>query len=253
MYSRIACASAFVVVSLLIAPRPRVTQGGSVCRCLWHGNPSGDEIRCDAVDVTLTIGVAFGGEPEIADPFSQCPFSTTDVNCSGETDITDVIKVINVAYRASPVAKSFALPCPARGRGSTHGRCKSGSTDLLQEPAGTRPDCLVFEYDGVSTLVIRHVNAAFNCCIDSATADARITADSIILPEREWATFSCECLCLFDLDYWILYLPPGVYQLRVDELNLHLGSESLSTTLDLSSAVSDTLCVIRDYYPWRTP
>jgi hypothetical protein len=35
----------------------------------------------------------------------------TDVNCDSATDIVDVVKVVNVAFRNSPAAQEFCDPC----------------------------------------------------------------------------------------------------------------------------------------------
>ena len=66
-------------------------------------------------------------------------------------------------------------------------------------------------------------------------------------------SLTCDCLCLFDLDYEITNLPPGVYTIRVNEPYLWEGAEVLEFTVDLSAVPSGSHCVYRDHYPWGTP
>ena len=139
------------------------------------------------------------------------------------------------------------------GRLTGYSDCKSGglATSLTGRPTGE--DCIEYDHDSVSTLLLTHVNAGFNCCPDSLTAEIRITEDSIIISETELLTNPCDCLCLFDLDYEITNLPPGTYTIRVNELNLQEGDEILEFTVDLSASPSDEHCLSRNHYPWGTP
>jgi hypothetical protein len=45
----------------------------------------------------------------VIDPI--CPRYRTDVDCTGRTDVVDVIKVINVAIRGSNPATEYCHPC----------------------------------------------------------------------------------------------------------------------------------------------
>jgi hypothetical protein len=61
------------------------------------------------------INRAFRGDPAAID--SACPFGppatdgTTDVNCSGATDVVDVVTMVDVAFRGADPAVKFCKPC----------------------------------------------------------------------------------------------------------------------------------------------
>lgn len=225
------------------------------CACERHADPSGDGIACDVFDVILTIDVAFSGAPPIPDPNLTCPYLTTDVDCSGATDVFDVIKVIQVAFGVSTPAMEFCTPCGPIGRliGSTDCKAHPVANGAESAPAGGTPpdqDCLEYEYDGVSILLLKHVNAGFNCCPDSFAAEFHLAGDTIAIGETEWLTHPCMCLCLFDLDYEIVNLPPRHYTIKIKEPYLWEGAQVLEFTVDLSSSPSGNYCVYRDRYPW---
>ncbi len=115
---------------------------------------------------------------------------------------------------------------------------------------GPHEDCLEFQYNGIDTLVLRHINAGFNCCPGEISAEIDFNNRLITITEREQEQ-GCLCLCLFDLDYEVVNLVPGVYTLRIIEPYVEGGDEILELTLELWSATSGTHCVQRDYYPWN--
>jgi len=80
---------------------------GNYCPC-W-ADPNCDGIRSNLVDVAMTIGVALRGGLSLVDV--SCPTERTDVNCSGFTDIIDVVKTIEVAFRAAKPATTYCNPC----------------------------------------------------------------------------------------------------------------------------------------------
>ena len=114
---------------------------------------------------------------------------------------------------------------------------------------GPYEDCLEFHYNGTDTLVLKHINAGFNCCPGEITAEIYFHSSLITITERE-QEHGCDCLCLFDLDYEVVDLVPGVYTLRIIEPYVEEGDQVLELTLELWSATSDTFCLQRDYYPW---
>jgi hypothetical protein len=90
--------------------------------------------------------------------------------------------------------------------------CK-GSTGLSAPPkaearaAGT--ECVEYEYDGRSVLRLKHVDAGFNCCPGTISADIDIDGREILITERESSSL-CDCNCLFDVNYEIVAVAPGV-------------------------------------------
>ncbi|MBI3871778.1 MAG: PKD domain-containing protein [candidate division Zixibacteria bacterium] len=93
---------------------PALTSGtitilSSTCLCDCHADPICDG-QSDILDVSKTIDVAFRGVNPTID--INCPHAgRTDVNCSGATDIIDVINIISVAFRGADPATSFCDPC----------------------------------------------------------------------------------------------------------------------------------------------
>lgn len=87
--------------------------GSCVCDC--HADPapigSCDGVQ-DVLDVVQTVNVAFRGAASILDPNVNCPYETTDVNCSASTDVLDVVRMVNVAFRGANAATEFCTPCP---------------------------------------------------------------------------------------------------------------------------------------------
>ena len=150
----------------------------------------------------------------------------------------------------------FCMPCGPTGR-------LTGSSDCKVHPAGkgeagasadnTPPDqdCLEYEYDGVSILRLKHVNAGFNCCPDSFTAAFEFDGQQITITEVEWLRAPCDCLCLYDLDLRITGLPAGTWTIKVVEPYLWPEAEPLEFTVDLVASPSGEYCVTRDRYPWR--
>jgi hypothetical protein len=82
------------------------------CSCDCHANPANcSDPAVNVLDVTYEINVAFRGSAEIDDPNATCPIRTTDVNCDGVTSVVDVIKMVDVAFRAGDPAVVFCDPC----------------------------------------------------------------------------------------------------------------------------------------------
>jgi hypothetical protein len=80
-------------------------------------------------------------------------------------------------------------------------------------------------------------------------ADITIKNHVITITEKE-VNGLCDCLCLFDLDYQIVNLPPGEYVIKVIEPYIGEDDEPLEFVVDLSEAPSGTYCVKRNTYPW---
>lgn len=82
----------------------------TTCVCDCHADPICNDV-INVFDVVATIGVAFRGDPPIADTNPLCPLQTTDVDCNGVTSVFDVIRVINVAFRGGDPSVEFCDPC----------------------------------------------------------------------------------------------------------------------------------------------
>lgn len=123
---------------------------------------------------------------------------------------------------------------------------------IFTRGAGSRApsnlDCIEWEYLGGGLLLLDHLNAAFNCCPEYE-AGVVVEGDSITITEDE-ISGECDCICLYDLNYEIGGLAPGVYSVTVNQEYLRPDDEPLDFTMDLHSSPSGTHCVERDHYPW---
>ncbi|NIO00802.1 MAG: hypothetical protein GTO42_01470 [Candidatus Latescibacteria bacterium] len=151
-----------------------------------------------------------------------------------------------------------------------HTGCKSHLLTADDSLTPSNLDCIEYEYTPGSVLLLKHINAAFNCCPTEVLADITIENGTITVVEREdLSGGGCACLCLFDVDYRIENLSPGEYRLVVVELYVYEGDEKLEFTIDLGSPENSTsregkhefisksaasqvgsYCVERDHYPW---
>jgi hypothetical protein len=109
-------------------------------------------------------------------------------------------------------------------------------------------DCVEYDYDG-RTLILRHVNAGFNCCPGEILADIQITGNLITITENEREA-GCYCQCLFDLEFRIENLDPGEVTIRIYEPYVQDGDNLLEFSLDLESDTAGDFCLERNYYPW---
>jgi hypothetical protein len=112
-------------------------------------------------------------------------------------------------------------------------------------------DCIEYDYDGLSTLALRHVNAGFNCGPYGFPIEVRVQGNVITVDELG-VDGDADCNCLFDVDLEVVDLPPGTYEVRVLEPILRFGAAPLEFGLDLSEPVTGRYCVHRDFYPWGT-
>ena len=126
--------------------------------------------------------------------------------------------------------------------------CKSMAVGETRADTPSDEDCMEYQYDGEGFLSIRHINAGFNCCPEIAP-EISIEGNVITIDEIEIEGL-CDCLCLFDLDYEINNLPPGVYTIHVIEPYVVEGEEPLIFIANLTSPASGQHCVDRHYYPW---
>ena len=136
---------------------------------------------------------------------------------------------------------------------SYHG-CKtfaqeSGADGQLSLSHAQNKDCVEYQYYGDSILELHHINAGFNCCPGEIVADIDINDNVIIIRENETDS-GCFCLCLFDVNYKIEGLMPGIYTIIFIEPYANDQDEKLEFTVNLNRATSGTYCVSRDHYPW---
>ncbi|UCG50442.1 MAG: hypothetical protein JSW58_09510 [Candidatus Latescibacterota bacterium] len=164
--------------------------------------------------------------------FLGCGTSSDNVGADGERYTED-----GVATGETPAIQLVDI-----------GECKNFSTGIPRVSAPSDQDCIEFWYVGGSVLNLRHVNAGFNCC-PVVDVDIRVEGDVITIEEIEIEGM-CACLCLFDVNYEIQNLAPGVYHLVVIEPYLPTGDPVLEFDMDLTSEPTGRHCVPRSQYPW---
>ena len=126
--------------------------------------------------------------------------------------------------------------------------CKTWELEADTEGVSASQDCIQWRFDGRRRLTLKHINAGFNCCpkFDAVTY---VENDTIFIVEVETEGL-CDCLCLFDLDYEIRGLEPGVSQVIVTQECLREDDEPLDFTMDLLTSPTGRHCVERTHYPW---
>jgi hypothetical protein len=126
--------------------------------------------------------------------------------------------------------------------------CKSFASTGAFDITPSNEDCVDYHYNGDNVLLLTHLNAAFNCC-PAIGAEITVRDHVIMITEKETSGL-CDCLCLFDLDYQIVNLPPGEYVIKVIEPYLGEGDKPLEFVVNLSETPAGTYCVERNRYPW---
>ncbi len=127
--------------------------------------------------------------------------------------------------------------------------CKTLETIPPLDITPVTSDCIMHRWDGVGTLNITHVNAAFNCCPGDLSATITVEDGLILIVEAE-SQPACHCLCLYDVEYEITDLPPGEYTIRIAELYTIESDPALEVDVNLYTRPSGVTCLDRDHYPW---
>lgn len=117
-----------------------------------------------------------------------------------------------------------------------HTGCKnndvSEANSAVEEDAAYRQECIHYDYDGAGTLSITHENVALNCCANDFSIRALFEDETIAVTEISDDN-SCNCICLYNIDFEIEHLNPGTYTFSV---------VSMETELDLTTAGSGSYC-----------
>ena len=122
------------------------------------------------------------------------------------------------------------------------------SAEIIRSTPNSQ-SCIEYYFDqSTKILLIKHLNAGFNCCPEKLWCTVAYRNDSIIIQEFE-KHMGCKCNCLYDLDLEVLGVEPGNYQLRMIEP--YAGNQDkIRFELDLLTQKRGTFCVTRKQYPW---
>ncbi|MCX6830263.1 MAG: dockerin type I domain-containing protein [candidate division Zixibacteria bacterium] len=171
-----------------------------------------------------------------------------DVNSDGLINIRDITYMINYLYK-NGAAPRCPSENPPMGYLTGHSDCKApGPAKALAD--SLNEDCLTYQYDGFGTLILKHINALFNCC-PLFIANVYIQGNEIIVEEFDSLdNGGCDCVCPFDMDYRIDNLPAGQYTIRVIEPYVPQGDPVLEFPIDLNLNPVGYYCVDRPWLPW---
>ena len=126
--------------------------------------------------------------------------------------------------------------------------CKSLKSNAVVS-ASDSLSCAEYSYNEAGNkLIIKHINAGFNCCPGSVYCNVTMSNDTIVIQEFE-SKPSCNCDCLYDLDIEIEGVASQKYHIRFIEP--YCGNqEQLIFGVDLASQKEGICCVTRNQYPW---
>jgi hypothetical protein len=132
----------------------------------------------------------------------------------------------------------------------SHTECKKGLDSTTQ--ATTIADslsCIAYSFNDLTNkLILIHINAGFNCCIDRMYCTIIVRNDSVIIQEFEESQ-NCKCNCLYDLDIVINGVESKKYKFRFIEP--YCGEQKkIIFGLDLANHKQGLICFARKQYPW---
>ncbi|MHC1774200.1 MAG: hypothetical protein AB9834_02185 [Lentimicrobium sp.] len=127
--------------------------------------------------------------------------------------------------------------------------CKYYKSDAGISKVSDSLSCVEYTYEAAhNKLLLKHINAGFNCCPGNLSCDLTISNDTIFVQESEQHAL-CNCDCLYDLNIEVTGIENRLYQLQFIEP--YIGDqEPLNFSIDLQDAATGSYCVSRIYYPW---
>ncbi|MEN8122381.1 MAG: hypothetical protein ABFS35_18695 [Bacteroidota bacterium] len=109
--------------------------------------------------------------------------------------------------------------------------------------------CVEYVFDEINNkLILKHINAGFNCCPDSLYVQTSLNGDTIIVQEYEKSAL-CRCNCLYDLDIELNGVEAKIYMVKFIE-PYALDQQEILFELDLANNYEGSFCVTRKQYPW---
>lgn len=209
---------------------------------LWCVDANGDG-EINLLDITWIIRCLY----MIVEP--PCDLTGWDPDGNGVVNILDITFLVSYLYKGGPAPECPPDSLPA-GTLVDHSGCITSDDRGAWVP--NTVECVEYLYDGIGTLQLTHTNALFNCCFDSLTADIDIGDNIIDIVEHEHPFGGmCDCICLYDINYEILNLPPAVYTIRVSNVYMenYGNGEIIEFTVDLTQSLSGIYCIERPYLP----
>lgn len=135
------------------------------------------------------------------------------------------------------------------GKLISNSACKSLKSANVTEETPDSLSCIEYLFEAsTNKLLIKHINAGFNCCPDSLYCNISVSSDTIVVQEIEKSAL-CDCDCLFDLDMEINGVDIKKYYIRFIE-PYSGDQEQIIFEMDLTKKKEGSYCVVRKQYPW---
>ncbi len=127
--------------------------------------------------------------------------------------------------------------------------CKNNKSGSGTTEVSDSLSCVEYTFEATNNkLILKHINAVFNCCPGNLSCNVTISNDTIIIQESEQHAL-CNCDCLYDLDIEVTGIESRQYQIQFIEP--YIGEqEPLNFSIDLQNAATGSYCVSRTFYPW---
>ena len=156
------------------------------------------------VDAILALQVLTGQSP--AGIRSDYASSGADVNGDGKIGIEEVIYILQTVAGLRHHVEHYVTGCKVAGDPNF----ETDSEQFLADVVGGK-------------LIMRHIDAVYNCCIEDIEVSVSISGNVIDLHQTEILEAPCDCLCPYDITTVIGNLAPGVYTVYVQNVSGLLG------------------------------
>lgn len=107
------------------------------------------------------------------------------------------------------------------------------------------PECIQWSHQD-SVLSLTHLQAVYNCCLDSIEITMAVTEQAITIVESEYPEGGegCRCICRYDLEYQVFVASAGIFVLHLRSNSQYEGLQELFViSLDLVATPSGTYCL----------
>jgi hypothetical protein len=126
--------------------------------------------------------------------------------------------------------------------------CKRGG-EKSGDSVARDQDCLQYRWVDGDTLILKHINAAFNCCPEGVDVTLKVSGDTLMVTEQERSAL-CDCNCLYDLGYRISGIGLAKWHISVKEQYVQPAERALSFEINLEESTAGEQCITRSGYPW---
>ncbi len=135
--------------------------------------------------------------------------------------------------------------------------CKGSQESLSSRTVSScSQDALQYWSEPDGSLHVKHINAAFNCCMESLLVTIELKGELALITEDDYMTGGgCRCLCLYDVEYEITNLTRTIRKIEVVEpyarLDEWIEERPLCCSFTLPVIDTESCSVDRCHYPWH--